>query len=258
MTNLLDRKKKWDYTSEEELTLIYQEQYNDVFSKILFLNSTQFMNVLEKQILTYLYMIKKQPILSLLTRISEYFIQKYYEDKEKVNQAYQIIKQTNVNDIEFLDKSNCYLHCPHTGGAFHTCGNKFILCNDFIFCLQCRKVYMEEQAKMFCNHCGVEYYTELREVENEEFENFFPVCYENPHCISEKEEKIKCKICKEELCVDISKFNNLNKNENEKYKKIDTLYCIKCKQNYKIKDLDSRCSKCHKTFFVLIQFSSYQ
>ena len=49
MSNQLDLKKRWEYTSEEELTQIYQEQYNDVFSKILLLTSTQFMNVLEKQ-----------------------------------------------------------------------------------------------------------------------------------------------------------------------------------------------------------------
>ena len=149
MINLLDKKKEWDYTSEEELTQIYQEQYNDVFSKMLVLNSTQFMNCLEKQIITYLYIIKKQPILSLLSRITDYFIQKYFEDREKVNQAYQIIKQSNINDIEFLDKSCCYLHCPNTADAIHNCGNKFILSNDFIFCLQCKKVYNEEQARMY-------------------------------------------------------------------------------------------------------------
>jgi len=232
MINLLDKKKKWDYTSEEELTQIYQEQYNDVFSKILLLNSTQFMNVLEKQIITYLFIIKKQPILSLLSRISDYFIQKYYEDKEKVVQAYQIIKQTNINDIEFLDKSYCYLHCPYTGDAFHNCGNKFILCNNYIFCLQCKKVYNEDQAKMYCDYCGLEYYTTLREIENEELENFFPVCYENIHClnVNEKEEKIKCKNCKEDLYIDISKYNNpnanpnINKNENTKNTKIENLY----------------------------------
>ena len=256
MINLLDKKKKWDYTSEEELTQIYQEQYNDVFSKILLLNSTQFMNVLEKQIITYLFIIKKQPILSLLSRISDYFIQKYYEDKEKVVQAYQIIKQTNINDIEFLDKSYCYLHCPYTGDAFHNCGNKFILCNNYIFCLQCKKVYNEDQAKMYCDYCGLEYYTTLREIENEELENYFPVCYENIHClnVNEKEEKIKCKNCKEDLYVDISKYNNpnanpnINKNENTKNKKIENLYCLKCKQNFKIKDLDIKCQKCNKKY----------
>ena len=257
MTNLLDYKKNWDYTSEEELTQIYQEQYNDVFSKILLLNGNQFMNVLEKQIITYLYIIKKQPILSLLSRVSDYFIQKYYEDREKVYQAYQIIKETNINDLENLDKLNCYLHCPNTGDAFHTCGNKFILFNDYIFCLHCKKVYNEEQAKMFCDFCKMEYYTKLREIENEELENYFPVCYENPHCINEKEEKIKCKICKEYLYYDISSSNNnnnnnLNKNEKEK-KKIDNLYCFKCKQNFKIKELDSKCVKCNKKFFSEIK-----
>ena len=246
MTNLLAHKKKWDYTSEEELTKIYQDQYNDVFSKILLLNSTQFMNVLEKQIITYLYINKKQPILSLLTRITEYFIQKYYEDKEKAYEAYQIIKETNINDLEFLDKFNCYLHCPNTGEAFHTCGNKFILCNDLIFCLQCKKVYNEEHAKMFCDYCKAEYYTKLREVENEENEKFFPVCFENPHCPNENEEKIKCKNCKEDLYVDVSEFKNGNKND--KNKKIENLYCLKCKKNFKIKEIDSKCSKCNKKF----------
>ena len=253
MTNLLNLKKKWEYTSEEELNQIYLDQYNDVFSKILLLNSTQFMNVLEKQIITHLYIIKKQPIISLLSRISEYFIQKYYDDREKVYQSYQLIKQTNTNDLEYLDKFNCYLHCPHTSEAFHTCGNKFILCNDFIFCLQCKKVYNEEQAKMLCDFCGVEYYTKLREIESEEYENYFPVCCENSHCPSEKEEKLKCKNCKEDLYIDISKYNNLNKNENDKNKKIDNLYCIKCRLNFRIKDLDLKCLKCNKKFFSEIK-----
>ena len=262
MSSLLDHKKNWDYTSEEELTKIYEEQYNDVFSKILLLNSSQFMNVLEKQIITYLYIIKKQPILSLLSRVSEYYIQKYYIDREKVFQDYKIIKETNIDDIEYLDKTNCYLHCPKTGGAFHTCGNKFILSNDHIFCLQCKKVYNEEQAKMFCDFCHMEYYTKLREVENEEFENFFPVSYENPHCVNEKEEKIKCKNCKEDLYVDISKFNNASKNENEKKVKIENLHCLKCKQNYKLKDLDFKCMKCNKKFFsdikIFNEFNSFK
>ena len=43
--------------------------------------------------------------------------------------------------------------------------------------------------------------------------------------------------CKEDLYVDISKFNNASKNENEKKVKIENLHCLKCKQNYKLKDL---------------------
>ena len=253
MPNLLDLKKKWDYISEEELTKIYQEQYNDVFSKILLLNSTQFMNVLEKQIIAYLYIIKKQPIISLLTRISGYFIQKYYVDREKVYQAYQIIKQTNIKDLEFLDKYNCFLHCPHMSDAFHTCGNKFILSNDFIFCLQCKKVYNEEQAKMFCDFCKVEFYTKLREIENEDYERYFPICVEKSHCPNEKEEKIKCKNCKEDLYVDVSKFNDSNKNQNVKNKRIENLYCIKCRLIFKYKDLDIKCTKCNKKYISEIK-----
>ena len=253
MPNLLDIKKDWDYVDEEELTKIYEVQYNDVFSKILLINCTQFMNVLEKQIIGYLYIIKRQPIISLMSRISEYYIQKYSSDKEKVYQAYQIIKQTNEKDLEFLEKTNCFLHCPHMSEALHTCGNKFILCNDFIFCLQCKKVYNEEQAKMFCDFCGVEYYTKLREIVNEDYENYYSVCFES-HCPNEKEEKIKCKNCKEDLYVDISKFNSdTNKNQNDKNKKIEKLYCLKCKIIFKTKDLIIKCAKCNKKYISEIK-----
>jgi hypothetical protein len=247
MPSLLNLKKNWDYVDEEELTKIYEFQYNDVFSKILLINCTQFMNVLEKQVIAYLYIIKKQPIISLLSRVSEYYIQRYNKDKEKVFQAYQIIKQTNEKDLEFLDKTNCFLHCPHSSEAFHTCGNKFILCNDFIFCLQCKKVYNEEQAKMFCDFCGVEYYTKLREIVNEDYENYFSVCFDS-HCPIEKEEKLKCKNCKEDLYVDISKFNDTKKNQNDKKKKIDNLYCIKCRIIFKTKDINLKCQKCNKKY----------
>ena len=79
--NQLEERNKWSYITEEELNEIYESQYNDVFSKILILDSTQFINVLEKQIIVYLYLIKKQPILSSLSKISELYIQKYYKDR---------------------------------------------------------------------------------------------------------------------------------------------------------------------------------
>ena len=205
---------------------IYESQYNDVFSKILILDSTQFMNVLEKQIITYLYLIKKTPILSYLLKISELYIQKYYNEREKVYQAYQIIKHMNINEFEFLDKLNCFIHCANCSSALHTCGNKFILCNDYIFCLACKKVYNENQAKMFCDFCNLEYYTKLREIKNEEEENFFPICL-----TSKEKEKIKCKKCSEILCIDITKLNSTEKKLN--------LICKKCKinNNYNISEI---------------------
>ena len=49
--NQLEENKKWSIISEEDLNEIYEFQYNDIFPKILLLDSTQFMNVLEKQII---------------------------------------------------------------------------------------------------------------------------------------------------------------------------------------------------------------
>ena len=68
--NQLEESKRWSYVTEEELNEIYEFQYNDVFSKILLIDSTQFINVLEKQIIINLYLLKKQPILSTLSKIT--------------------------------------------------------------------------------------------------------------------------------------------------------------------------------------------
>ena len=220
--NQLEESKRWSYATEEELNEIYEFQYNDVFSKILIIDSTQFINVLEKQIIINLYLLKKQPILSSLSKISELYIQRYYRDREKVYQAYKIIKYQNMKDIEFLDKLNCFLHCPNCSLALHTCGNKFILCNDYIFCLYCKKVYNENQAKMYCDFCNIEYYTKLREITNEELENFFPVCF-----INNDKEIIKCKNCNEILLLNIedNRVNIIEKNN-------INLFCKKCKNNF--------------------------
>ena len=220
--NQLEERNKWSYITEEELNEIYESQYNDVFSKILILDSTQFINVLEKQIIVYLYLIKKQPILSSLSKISELYIQKYYKDREKVYQAYQIIKYMNVNEIEFLDKFNCFIHCPNCTNALHTCGNKFILCNDYIFCTQCKKVYNENQARMYCDFCKLEYYTKLREIRDDESENLFPICK-----ISKEKEIIKCKNCNDIIYININEMNK-EKSKEKKY----NLICKKCKKNY--------------------------
>ena len=220
--NQLEESKRWSYATEEELNEIYEFQYNDVFSKILIIDSTQFINVLEKQIIINLYLLKKQPILSSLSKISELYIQRYYRDREKVYQAYKIIKYQNMKDIEFLDKLNCFLHCPNCSLALHTCGNKFILCNDYIFCLYCKKVYNENQAKMYCDFCNIEYYTKLREITNEELENFFPVCL-----INNDKEIIKCKNCNEILLLNIedNRVNIIEKNN-------INLFCKKCKNSF--------------------------
>ena len=219
--NQLEENKKWSIISEEDLNEIYEFQYNDIFPKILLLDSTQFMNVLEKQIIIDLFLLKKQPILSSLQKISEYYILKYYKDREKVFQAFQIIKHMNINELEFLDKLNCYIHCPNCSMALHTCGNKFILCNDYIFCLQCKKVYNEYQAKMYCDFCKLEYYTKLREITEEEYENYFPVCL-----LSKEQEMIKCKNCNENLLLNIEN-NKLNITEKNNI----NLFCKKCKIN---------------------------
>ena len=219
--NQLEESKRWSYVTEEELNEIYEFQYDDVFSKILLIDSTQFINVLEKQIIINLYLLKKQPILSTLSKISELYIQRYYKDREKVYQAFKIIKYLNMKELEFLDKLNCYIHCPNCSLALHTCGNKFVLCNDYIFCIQCRKVYNEYQAKMYCDYCNVEYYTKLREITNEEIENYFPVCF-----INKEKELIKCKNCNENLLLNIEN-NKLNITEKNNI----NLFCKKCKIN---------------------------
>ena len=161
------------YITEKELLEIFQEQYNDIFSEILNLTQKNFVEKLKNQVVAFLQITKKYSPPILEKKVEEIFLKKYLEEKEKISKDLELIKKSPKEELEYLDKLNCIIHCPKCRDALHTCGRKFILYRDYVYCLYCNKVYNEHQVYMYCDECDVDYYTKLREIIDYNFENFF-------------------------------------------------------------------------------------
>ena len=226
--------------SENYLISIYQQQYDDIFSQILIIDQFQFFTTLKKQVMVYLEISNKQSSKNLLKKVEEIFIKKYLEEKEIVYKDFEVIKELPTCQIDYLDRLNCIIHCPKCKEALHTCGLKFILYGDYVFCLSCMKVYNERQVNMYCEECDEEYYTQLREITNYNRENFFHASISDYHCRLDYEEKIQCPKCDRDLFVDIKNKNN--------YDKIEELICLNCNLIFNVNLFVYKCKKCGINF----------
>ena len=229
------------YITEKELIKIFQFHYNDIFSLFLSHSQLYILNNLKKQVQLNLQIINKSATQQSFLKIQEIFQKKYLTDKQKIQNAYNIIKNKQNNEIEFLDKLNCYIHCPSCSGAYHTCGKKFILSLDMVFCLSCMKVYNEKQVNLYCDFCNIEYFSKLREITNYNYANFFQVSISKYHCKIDNEIKIKCPYCQRELYVDISNPMNFGRD-------ISEIECIKCNTFFKVNKFSYKCKNCEKFF----------
>ena len=238
-----------DYISEKELTDVFQTQYNDIFHNILKDGKSRIMMLLQEQVYLHLKLINKIAEFSLIQNIFQKFLDKFTEEKRKISDIYKIISN-NHKQILNLDYLNCFIHCIKCKNALHKCGNNFVVCNDYVFCLSCKEVYNEFQVHMYCKECKVEYYTKLREIKKESETYIFPIAYEKYHCpILGCEEKIKCNKCKSDLYVDI----NLEKNKG----KINEVFCKNCKSFYDVKNINNICSNCKSIFKSDIKIYNY-
>ena len=98
---------------------------------------------------------------------------------------------------------------------------------------------------LFCSYCQKNYFTKLREPisnDNKKLEKLFILKYKTYHCPTEKEEKIKCLKCFNNLYFKLSQNNQKNE-EN-----INIVYCIKCKLKYNLKEVFFKCKICLKNF----------
>ena len=238
-----------EYITEKEMIDIFQMQYNDIFHYILKYDKNKMMMLLQEQVYIYLRTLNKITDFSLFQHIFSLFLDKYSEDKEKISNIYQIIRNYS-SQVIYLDYLNCFIHCIKCKSALHKCGHNFIVYNDYVFCLSCMEVYNEFQVHMYCKECKKEYYTKLREIKNEDQAGFFPIAYTKYHCpVIGFDEKIKCTKCKRDLYVDINSEKNKNK--------INEIFCINCKYIYDINKMSNICLKCKSNFKNEVKIYNY-
>jgi len=239
----INTNKQGKSVSEYDLEEIFFVQYNDLFSKLLLKTLEEFLILLKKQVLFHLKIIDKQYDYSLIT----FFNQKYnnicQSDKLRIQNIYQEILNIPEQNLTYLKTLEIYIHCNKCKDAIHKCGNKLINYNNLFFCLKCKKVYNQNQIKLFCKGCHKTYLTTKRSIKDQEKEYFYSVSYMNYHCFLENEEKIKCLNCGDDL------YYNITKTQTDREKKgIRDIYCIKCKLIFDTKQIFFKCKICGENF----------
>ena len=228
------------YITERELIEIYQLQYNDIFPEILKLDHANFLNLLQRQVAINLSLIKKHSPPILLKKIEEMFSNKFLQEKEIVSKDYEMLKSFQKEQLDYLDRLNCVIHCIKCKCPLHTCGFRLVLYGDYVYCLYCMKVYNEYQVNLYCEECDVEYYTKLREIVDYNLESYFLISISDYHCNVEEEQTLKCPQCEADLYADIMSQNNTNK--------IEEATCLNCNFIFDISLFKYECKKCGQNF----------
>ena len=227
---------------------IFEVQYDDLFCKILKINEKSFTYFLQQQVIFNLLIIKKKVDPSILTAFQELFIKRYKENVKTMKKNFEMLKnkeKDNSDELVYLDITKCYIHCHKCYNIVHKCGSKLIMYDEHIFCTKCNNVYNKNQIMLFCSECKKNYFTKLRKPifnGSKKFEKLFILKYKKYHCPSGKEEKVKCLKCSNNLYFRF--IQNNPKNEED----INTIYCIKCKLKYNLKEVSFKCKICLKNF----------
>ena len=239
----INTNKQGKSVSEFDLKEIYFVQYNDLFSKLLLKKVEEFLILLKKQVLFHLKVIDKQYNHSLITLFNNKYSSICQNDKLRIQSIYQEILNIPEQNFTYLKTLDVYIHCNKCKDVIHKCGNKLIIFNNLFFCLKCKKVYNQNQIKLFCKGCNKTYLTSKRSIQDQQKEYFYSVSYMNYHCFLENEEKMKCLNCGDDLYYNITK-NQTDQDQNG----IRDIYCIKCKLIFDTKQIFFKCKICGESF----------
>ena len=241
-------KENSELIPENSLYEIFETQYDDLFCKILKISEKSFTYFLQQQVIFNLLIIQKKVDTSILTAFQELFYKRYKENVKSTKKNFEIIKNKEANnsdDLIYLDVTKCYIHCHKCYTILHKCGSKLILYDEHVYCTKCNNVYNKNQIMLLCPECKKNYFTKLRKPifnNNKKYEKLFILKYKKYHCPSDKEEKIKCIKCSNNL------YFRLIQNNPKDEESINTIYCIKCKLKYNLKDVLFKCKICLNNF----------
>ena len=229
--------------TEHDLKEIFLIQYSSLFPKLLKKSCEEILSLLKREIILYLRIIDKQVDFLMLSKFYDEYDNIIRNDKIKVKKIFKDIKK-NITNYSTLDILDVYIHCSNCYEAIHKCGNKLYIFNNLFFCLKCEKVYNSNYILLFCNSCNKEYITSQRPNLEKNNKYLYSTSFSQYHCVSEKEEKIGCLKCGNDLYYNLneSRVKFLSKQE------ISYLYCINCKLVFNSKNMIFKCKICGQNF----------
>ena len=214
---------------EEELLAIAVEEYNDLFSSIMNLKKDKFIQALERFIQISLAPKNKSYSQGILSKILKIIQLKYYEPDiiavtKLVNSIYDIKKQERFTTKNFIP------HCDLTRNPIHKCGEKMLIIDKYLLCLNCRAIYRFNCVLFHCDNCKVDYYTSI--TDKEANVRYRKATWKKYHCPNILNDIINCTKCRNCLYL-----NNQN-----------MLCCLFCNTTYDRHSLKLKCKVCGNDF----------
>ena len=214
---------------EEELLALAVEEYNDLFPSIMILKKDKFLPSLERFIQISLAPKSKSYSQGSLSKILKIIQLKYYEPDivtvtKLVNSIYDIKKQERFTTKNFIP------HCDLTRNPVHKCGEKMLIIDKYLLCLNCRAIYRFNCVLFHCDNCKVDYYTSI--TDKEANVRYRKATWKKYHCPNIINDIINCTKCRNCLYL-----NNQN-----------MLCCLLCNITYDRHSLKLKCKVCGSDF----------
>lgn len=236
----------------KKLDSLYDIQYTELFSKILNMTRIDFNEKIASNISFILseeytpQIRENKDYILILYKCLQKYNKKCIDTLNLLIEAYEsheINKKLKNAESDYI--TNFRKHCSKTGEfAIHKCHNdreefgKFIPVYTnknikYVICNLCRKVYVINKFKNYCEECRQVYYCNL--LSKEENPNLLPATWNPPHCETIINKNIYCNKCKGIL------YLNLLNNE---------LQCInrKCKNILEPNNIQWNCPSCNDFF----------
>ena len=245
-------------TMDKKLNILFSNEYNEILGDILNLKEDIFIDQVKEGVSLLLEDNYTDSCLSD-DRLSKLLEEKITEIKNKYKHDYNLInKAWSTYDKNSKRRSNneslltgFRKHCINTDdrASHNCCSNEkdgernchFIIVNDsdpkkgikFVVCENCKKVYYSSFILARCYKCKVDYYTSL--LSSNENPELLLATWENYHCQTFINEKMKCIKCHEHFYINM---------------KTGLLMCLnkKCEFVSKPKRILWQCSVCKSDF----------
>ena len=211
--DLFLRDIKDEYNFTKKIEILFEIQFQELFSKILSMPRLDFTKKLKSNI-SYILSEEYDPkifqnnnYLSILFKCSQKYNKKYNEIIVPLIEEFE----KHENNIQLKKANSDYItnfrkHCHKTGElAIHKCHKdddeigKYIpvVINKkikFVICELCRKTYVINRFKNYCEGCQQIYYCNL--LSPEENPNLLPATWNPPHCENIINKNMYCNKCK--------------------------------------------------------------
>ena len=231
---------------KDEISHIYEEEYQEEFENILLIKKDKFLQKLNyhiKLILKDKYTSKcleHSELVSYLSEFEQKYNDIYSEDIKTINYCLEKENNFTSNKLKYIKKGESFIflkHCKFQDETpLHFCNkdNNFYLLKVekikklkysikkyssifAVLCTNCFRIYKSNFIKLYCNFDSINYYTKILNKDiiasAEQNPNLQPATWEKYHCHLIVNQQMQCIKCQNNL------FLNLSQNK---------LFCPKC------------------------------